>query len=312
MSIVYDDNFEVFELGEQEEWVYDIEVENNHNFFANDICVHNSLFLNFEPIVNKIFKDNNPTEEEIINFLTKVCDGVMQEVIDKSFDELCSLTNAYQNCLHMKREKICSSALWRKKKNYILNVWDNEGVRYAEPKIKMSGIEAVRTSTPAYCRKAIKNAINIIMNGEEEEVIKFIEETKKEFFTLTPDQIAFPRSASNIQKYENPSTIYGKSTPMHIRGCLLYNHYLKYNKLTHKYSLVQSADKIKYIYLKIPNPIHENVISFIQVLPKELGLDRYVDYELQFEKSFIDPVKSILDIIGWKVEKTSSLESFFM
>lgn len=312
MNIVYDDNFEVIELGEQEEWVYDIEVENNHNFFANDICVHNSLFLNFNPIVQKIFKDKNPTEEEIINFLTKVCDGVMQEVIDKSFNELCTITNAYENCLHMKREKICSSALWRKKKNYILNVWDNEGVRYAEPKIKMSGIEAVKTSTPAYCRSAIKNAIEIIMNGEEEEIIKYIEKTRKEFFNLSPNEIAFPRGVSNIHKFESSSTIYGKSTPMHIRGSLLYNHHLKDKKLTHKYSLIQSGDKIKYIYLKKPNPIYENVISFIQVLPKELGLDSYVDYELQFEKSFIDPVKSILDIIGWKVEKTSSLESFFM
>ena len=212
----------------------------------------------------------------------------------------------------MKREKICSSALWRKKKNYILNVWDNEGVRYSEPKIKMSGIEAVKTSTPAYCRTAIKNAIEIIMNGEEEEVIKYIEKIRKEFFNLSPSEIAFPRGVSNIQKFESSSSIYGKSTPMHIRGSLLYNHYLKDKKLTNKYSLIQSGDKIKYIYLKKPNPIHENVISFIQVLPKELGLDRYVDYELQFEKSFIDPVKSILDIIGWKVEKTSSLESFFM
>ena len=176
----------------------------------------------------------------------------------------------------------------------------------------MSGIEAVKTSTPAYCRTAIKNAIEIIMNGEEEEIIKYIEKTRKEFFNLAPSEIAFPRGVSNIQKFESSSSIYGKSTPMHIRGSLLYNHYLKDKKLTNKYSLIQSGDKIKYIYLKKPNPIHENVISFIQVLPKELGLDIYVDYELQFEKSFIDPVKSILDIIGWKVEKTSSLESFFM
>ena len=312
MNIVYDDNFEIFELGEREEWVYDIEVENNHNFFANDICVHNSCFLHFDPIIKKVFKGKQSTEEEIINFLIKVCDGVMQDFINKSFDELCTITNAYENCLHMKREKICSSALWRKKKNYILNVWDNEGVRYSEPKIKMSGIEAVKTSTPSYCRTAIKNAIEIIMNGEEEEVIKYIEKIRKEFFNLSPSEIAFPRGVSNIQKFESSSSIYGKSTPMHIRGSLLYNHYLKDKKLINKYSLIQSGDKIKYIYLKKPNPIHENVISFIQVLPKELGLDVYVDYELQFEKSFIDPVKSILDIIGWKVEKTSSLESFFM
>jgi DNA polymerase elongation subunit (family B) len=271
-----------------------------------------SAFLYFEPIVKKVFKDKNPSEEKIINFLMKVCDGVMQEFIDKSFNELCQITNAYQNCLHMKREKICSSALWRKKKNYILNVWDNEGVRYSEPKIKMSGIEAVRTSTPAYCRVAIKNAIDIIMNGEEDEVINFIDKTRKEFFNLTAEEIAFPRSTSNIQKFHSPHSIYRKSTPIHVRGSLLYNYYIKEKKLTHKYSLIQSGEKIKYVYLKKPNTIHENIISFIQALPKELNLDRYIDYDLQFEKSFLDPLRSILDIIGWKVEKVSSLESFFV
>ena len=270
-----------------------------------------SAFLHFEPIVKKVFEGKNPSEEKIINFLMKVCDGVMQEFIDKSFNELCDITNAYQNCLHMKREKICSSALWRKKKNYILNVWDNEGVRYAEPKIKMSGIEAVRTSTPAYCRVAIKNAIEIIMNGEEEEIIKFIDKTRKEFFNLSSEEIAFPRSASNIQKFYSYHSIYGKSTPMHIRGCLLFNHYVKENNLTYKYSLIQNGEKIKYVYLKKPNPIHENVISFIQTLPKELKLDKYIDYDLQFEKSFLDPLRSILDIIGWNIEKVSTLDAFF-
>ena len=270
-----------------------------------------SAFLHFEPIVKKVFENKNPSEEDIINFLIKVCDGVMQDFINKSFDELCTITNAFENRLHMKREKVCSSALWRKKKNYILNVWDNEGVRYAEPKIKMSGIEAVRTSTPAYCRGAIKNAIEIIMNGEEDEIIKFVEKKRKEFFNLSPEEIAFPRSASNIQKFHSSNTIYGKSTPMHIRGCLLYNHYLQQNNLTYKYPLIQNGEKIKYVYLKKPNPIHENVISFIQNFPKELKLDKYVDYDLQFEKSFLDPIRSILDIIGWKTEKVSTLDAFF-
>jgi DNA polymerase elongation subunit (family B) len=271
-----------------------------------------SLFLNFEKVVNKVFKGQNPTEEEVINFLTQICDTTMQTFIDKSFNKLCETTNAYQNCLHMKREKICSSALWRKKKNYILNVWDNEGVRYAEPKIKMSGIEAVKTSTPTYCRKAIKDAIEIIMNREEDELISYVDKIRQEFHNLSPEQIAFPRGANDVKKFYSPSTIYTKGTPIHVRGALLYNHHIKKLNLLDKYSLINNGEKIKYIYLKKPNPIGENVIAFIQRFPKELGLDKYVDYDLQFEKSFLEPVRSLVDIIGWKTEKTISLDSLFV
>jgi DNA polymerase elongation subunit (family B) len=271
-----------------------------------------SCFLNFEPIVNKVFKNKKPTELEIINFLTQICDGVMQEFIDRSFDKLCKITNSYQNCLHMKREKICSSGLWRKKKNYILNVWDNEGVRYAEPKIKMSGIEAVKTSTPSYCRNEIKNAIKIIMNGEQDELIDYVSKIRNQFYNLSPEEIAFPRGISDINKFYSKADIYTKGTPIHVRGSLLYNHYIKKKKLTTKYSSINNGEKIKYIYLKKPNTINENVISFIQKFPKELGLDKYIDYDLQFEKSFLDPLRSLVEIIGWKTEKTTTLESFFM
>jgi len=61
-----------------------------------------------------------------------------------------------------------------------------------------------------------------------------------------------------------------------------------------------------------PNPIQENVISFIQQFPEELNLDKYIDYDLQFEKSFLEPLKIILDSIGWSAERTVNLESFFV
>ena len=271
-----------------------------------------SCFLHFNPIVEKIFKDKQPEEGEVIDFLTKVCDGVLQKFIDKSFDELCNLTNAYENCLHMKREKICSSALWRKKKNYILNVWDNEGVRYSEPKIKMSGIEAVKTSTPAFCRVAIKNAIDIIMNGEEDELIDFVKKTKNEFFKLSPEEISTPRGITDMDKFHSASTIYRKSTPMHSRGALLYNHHLKRFKLTHKYPLISNGEKIKVCYLKLPNPIRENVIAYSRILPPELGIHKYIDYETQFDKTFMSPIISLLDIIGWRTEKRVNLANFYV
>jgi DNA polymerase elongation subunit (family B) len=175
----------------------------------------------------------------------------------------------------------------------------------------MMGIEAVKSSTPAPCRKMIKDALKLMMSGTEDEVIDFIENARKEFRKLPPEQISFPRSASDVQKYASSSDIYMKGTPIHVRGALLFNHYIKQNKLTNKYSLIQNGEKIKFIYLKKPNTIHENIISFIQEFPKELNLDKYIDYELQFEKAFLEPLKIILDAIGWSVEKTVNLESFF-
>ena len=211
----------------------------------------------------------------------------------------------------MKRENIADRGIWTAKKRYILNVWDSEGVRYEEPKLKVMGIESVKSSTPAPCRSMLKNAFKILMTGTEDDMIKFIDNSRDQFKKLPPEQVSFPRSASDVVKYRSNSDIYIKGTPIHIRGALLFNHYIKENKLTNKYSLVQNGEKIKFCYLKKPNIIHENVISFIQEFPKELNLDKYVDYDLQFEKSFLEPLKAILDAIGWNVEKTVNLELFF-
>ena len=196
-------------------------------------------------------------------------------------------------------------------KRYILNVWDSEGVRYEEPKLKMMGIDAVKSSTPAPCRTMIKDGLKIMMNGTEEEVIDYIDDCRAKFKTLPPEDIAFPRTASNVQKYKASSTIYAKGTPIHIRGALLFNYYVKQKKLDNKYSLIGNGEKVKFLYLKKPNVIQENVISFIQDFPTEIGLDKYIDYDLQFEKSFVEPLKAILDAIVWNVEKTVNLELFF-
>ena len=211
----------------------------------------------------------------------------------------------------MKRENIADRGIWTAKKRYILNVWDSEGVRYEEPKLKMMGIEAVKSSTPAPCRKMIKDALKIMMNGTEDDMIDYIDTCRKEFKKLPPEEIAFPRTASDVVKYKAHSTIYAKGTPIHIRGALLFNHYVKKHKLDNKYSLIQNGEKIKFCYLKKPNIIHENIISFIQDFPHEIGLDKYIDHDLQFDKSFLEPLKIILDAIEWNVEKTVNLELFF-
>ena len=270
-----------------------------------------SIYLNLGDLVNRVYEGREKNAESIVSFLNKVCEVEFEKYIENSYEKLAKYVNAYDQKMFMKRENIADRGIWTAKKRYILNVWDSEGVRYEEPKLKMMGIEAVKSSTPAPCRTMIKDALKLMMNGTEEDVIDFIDESRKQFKQLPPEDIAFPRTASNVQKYKASSTIYAKGTPIHIRGALLFNHYVKKNKLDKKYSLIGNGEKVKFLYLYKPNVIQENVLSFIQDFPHELGLDKYIDYDLQFEKSFVEPLKTILDSIGWNVEKTVNLELFF-
>ena len=271
-----------------------------------------SIYLHMGPLVDRIFQGREKTTEGIVSFLDKVAKVELEKYIESSYQELAEYLNSYEQKMQMKRENIADRGIWTAKKRYILNVWDSEGVRYSEPKLKIMGIEAVKSSTPAPCRKMLKDSFKILMSGTEDDVINYIEKCRDEFKSLPPESIAFPRTVSDVKKYYSSSDIYVKGTPIHVRGALLFNHYIKNKKLTNKYSLINNGEKIKFLYLKKPNPIYENIISFIQDFPKELGIDKYIDYDLQFEKSFVEPLKTILDSIGWKVEKTTTLDSFFL
>lgn len=298
-------------------------IENKMNGFLNKILQTeevdyviasdtDSIYLNMGPLVDKFLSNKSDDKTTVVQLLDKICEDKLEPFIEKSYTELANYVSAYEQKMIMKRENISERGIWTAKKRYILNVWNSEGVQYSEPKLKMMGIEAVKSSTPAPCRTMIKDGLKLMMSGTEEEVIDFIDKCRKEFKALPPEQIAFPRSVSDVVKYRSYSGIYSKGTPIHCRGALLFNHYIKEKKLDNKYSLINNGEKIKFIYLKKPNIIQENVISFIQDFPHELGLDKYIDYELQFEKSFLDPLKSILDAIGWNVEKTVNLELFFV
>ena len=271
-----------------------------------------SIYLDMGPLVTKFFSNKSDDKTKIVGILDKICEDKLEPFIEQSYQNLADYVSAYEQKMQMKRENIADRGIWTAKKRYILNVWNSEGVQYSEPKLKVMGIESVKSSTPAPCRKMLKDAFKLLMTGTENDVIDFIEKSRKEFKSLPPEQVSFPRSASDVEKYKSHSSIYTKGTPIHIRGALLFNHYIKQNKLDNKYSLIQNGEKIKFCYLKKPNTLHENVISFIQEFPKELDIDKYVDYDLQFEKSFLEPLKAILDSIGWNIEKQNTLESFFL
>ena len=270
-----------------------------------------SIYLNFGGVVDTYLSKHKEDKGKVVTMIDQICKDQLEPYIDKCYSDLAEYVNAYDQKMQMKRENIADRGIWTAKKRYILHVWDSEGVRYEEPKLKIMGIEAVKSSTPAPCRTMIKSGLKLMMTATEGEVVDYIEKCRTEFRKLPPENIAFPRSVSNVNKYKASSTIYAKGTPIHARGALLYNHYTKERGLDNKYTPINNGDKIKFLYLKKPNTIRENVISFISDFPHELGLGKYIDYELQFEKAFLEPMKTILDAIGWNVEKVNTLDSFF-
>jgi len=268
-----------------------------------------SIYVTLDKLVEKTCKGKN--NEQICNFIDKVVNSRLEPYIEKCFNELSDYTNAFKNCMVMKREVIANKGIWVAKKRYMLNVLDDEGVRLSDPKLKIMGIEAVKSSTPQVCRGKIKEAIKIIMNKDEDTLQKFIADFKTEFEELSAEAISFPRSCNNIQKYKNPATIFSKGTPIHVKGSLIYNHKLKEMKLHKQYPYIREGDKIKFLKLIEANPFRFDVISYITTLPKEFELDKYIDRETQFEKTFLDPMRFILQAIGWSQEKKASLEAFF-
>jgi hypothetical protein len=213
--------------------------------------------------------------------------------------------------MQMKREALADKGIWTAKKRYILNVYNNEGVAYSEPKMKIMGLEVVKSSTPSSIREKMKEAIRLIITTDEMTLQNFIKDFREEFKNLPPEEISFPRGMNGLREYSDSVTLYKKGTPIHVKGAILYNHFLKEKGLTDKYPLIQEGEKLKFTYLKTPNPVRDSVISYPVRLPKELGLHEYVDFELQFEKSFVEPIKVILDLIGWQIEKKVTLDDFF-
>ncbi len=295
-------------------------IENDVNKFLNNLLKTenvsyvvasdtDSIYIRLGEVVSRIFKDQSDTRK-IVKVMDKFCEEKLQPFIDSSFARLAKYVNAYEQKMIMKREVIANKGIWTAKKRYILNVFNEEGVDLKDPKLKIMGIEAVKSSTPAPCRIKIKEALKVIMTKDESALIQFIDDFRVHFKKLQPEEIAYPRSCNNLKKYTSSKDIYQKSCPIHVRGALLYNHQLKKRKLV-KYEAVNEGDKIKFITLKEPNPLHENVISFISTLPKEFDLHKYIDYDEQFNKSFLEPLKFILNAISWNFEKKASLEEFF-
>lgn len=275
-------------------WAYYIDTDSN--------------FVTLKPIVDKYYKDL--PKDKIVKLLEKISVEKITPIINSFCDDIQSYTNVYRNTINFKIEKICSNGVNVAKKRYFLNVHYNEGVFYNTPKLQVTGIEVVKSSTPQIIRDKLKKGLEIILDGGEEKVQDYIRSVREEFKTYSIEQIAFPRSVNGITKYGTKGG-YGLGTPVNTKGAIIYNSLLKKLKLTNKYARIKDGDNIKYCYLKLPNPLQDKVIAFHSELPREFNLHDYVDYNLQFEKTFLEPLANILEVIGWKPEKVLSISSFF-
>ena len=287
-----------------------LKTENIDYVVASDT---DSIYLTLDEIVRRAFADNleRTDSSRIISFMDKICENKIQPFIDESYQSLATYVNAYAQKMQMKREALADRGIWTAKKRYIMNVHNNEGVQYAKPKLKVMGLEMIKSSTPSAIREKMKDVIELILQGTENDVQEFIDNFRSEFSKLPPEEISFPRGVNGLNEYSDVASIYKKGTPIHVKGALIYNSLLENKQLTKKYQKIQEGEKLRFTYLKLPNIINETVISYPGRLPQEFDLHRFVDYDMQFEKAFIEPIKIILDCVGWKAEATSDLTSFF-
>ena len=273
-----------------------------------------SVYITFDKLVNKLFQEGTPTEK-IVNFLDKIASEKLEPFIDKSYQHLAREMNALEQKMFMAREAIADKGIWTAKKRYILNVYDMEGVRFKEPQLKIMGIEAVKSSTPAPCREKIKEALKIIMGGNEKALNTFIQEFRDEFMSLPPEEIAYPRSCNGVEKFTGESSLFAKGAPIHVKGAILYNHSVRKHNLEHKYPLIQEGDKIRFLHLRQPNVYQSSAFSFMTEVPRELDITDKIDYDEQFEKSFVEPLKVITQKIDWLIDSSygaqGTLEGFF-
>jgi DNA polymerase elongation subunit (family B) len=295
-------------------------IENKINDYMNGLLKTNkdyviasdtdSIYLCLGELVNKVYGVDGQIsipKQKVIEFMDRVCEEKIQPFIDKSYEELANYVHAYAQKMQMKREALADKGIWTAKKRYIMHVYNNEGVQYSEPEMKVMGLEMIKSSTPAPVREKMKQALQIMMKGVESDMHMFIENFRNEFKKLNVEDISFPRGINGLKEYSNKTTIYSKGTPIHVRGALLYNKYLEERGLSKKYPLIQEGEKIKFTYLKTPNTFKENVVSFPGRLPPEFGLQDSIDYNMQFDKTFLEPIKVILDCMNWTTERTNSL-----
>lgn len=271
-----------------------------------------SAHVSFDKLVQK-FQEKKPGApiSDIVEFLDGFAKKTCQPFIAAFYEKLAVYVNSYEQKMKMKREYIVESGVYLAKKKYIYNVHDAEGVRYKSPVIEVKGVELVRSNTPYFCRDKMMEVCKIVLRKTEADLIDYVAGVKKEFFGLTFDQVAQPTGVNGVSQYTDRTGNYIKGTPIHVRASILYNQMLKKKNIEKDHEKIKDGDKIKFCYLKLPNPTFENVIGTLYEMPKEFGIDEYIDYDAQFEKTFLAATKRICDARGWDIEKQDTLDDFW-
>lgn len=266
-----------------------------------------SAYVNCKPVVDKL----GLTDEEAINVIKDFVESKLSPKIENICSEFAAKLNAYENKLSMKLEKICNRSFFICKKRYALNVSYDEGIFYSKPKLKVTGLETVRSSVPKFTRDAMTECFKLMFDNKKEELYEFVYSFRNKFFTASFDEIGAPMGVKNLEKYYNNETLYKKACPIHVRGSLIFNRWLKETELDRKYELIYDFDKVKYCYLNVANPTHENVISIKGDPPTEFHIEEFIDYEKQWIKTFLRPMQNICKTIGVNLEAEPDLNDIF-
>ena len=267
-----------------------------------------STYLSLGNYVKKHFEGS---KKELAEKIDQFCETHLAKIIDNACKDVFEYLNVYQKRIVFKREIIADSGVWLAKKRYALNVYNSEGVVYDPPKLKVQGMEIVRSSTPASVRSALKESVGIVLTQDEATLKEFVRQLEEKWHKLPHPQIAFPRTVNNVGQYSDSNSIFKKGTPIHVRGALMYNKLIRDKNLDKKYQLILEGDKIKFLYLKEPNPLNTNVITFQASIPPEFDIDKYIDYEKMFEKAFLEPLNSLMQCVNWQIKEQATLEGLF-
>jgi DNA polymerase family B len=272
-------------------------------------CDTDSIHLNVQPAVDKAFPGETPTNEQKLAFLENFSQ-IISEWIKEGYDLLAKELNVFESAMHMKLETI-SRAVWTGKKHYVMEVRFNEGIRYDPPKMKIVGLEAVKSSTPKIVREWMTELFPLILDCNKKQIEQILADKWELYQTLPFESIASPRSVSDLEKYQDPVTVFGAGCPIAVRGALLYNYILFKDKLTDQLPLIQSGDKVRFCYMKLPNPFNQNVLAAPDTLPAQLQLEPYIDHRVQYDKTFADPIKAVIEAAGMRLTNEIDIEEFF-
>lgn len=265
-----------------------------------------SIYFTCDAIIEKFCKGKE--KHEIIKFLEKLVKNVIQVEMNKKLDNIAKKLNVHENKMFFKLEGISDSAIWLAKKRYVANILYNEGVWYDPPDMKVMGMEIVRSSTPKYIKEQLRKAVKICITGTEDELQDYVKSCKVDFMKRSVEEIAFPRGCNGLITYADEKTIYKPGTQAHIRAALLHNHMLKEKKLDGHVRPIEDGERIKFVWLKKPNPMKDDVIAYVGKLPHEFGLHQYISKDVMFEKGFISPIEGVLQAIGWSWERETKLD----